>query len=274
MVETTRKHERIPQKEFSGLKASIQHLLPKPVEILIPRKSFSAKEPDLLIHFLGASFVVENATEDYHGRLVAAVVNLGSGSKVFNDAFEDSSIFMSLIDSIKAATESVLHRTIRFRKVILSSFSAGYGAIRRIMTPRKNYDKVDAVLLLDGIHASYIPERKPIAEGGILDSAHLELFLKLAKDASQKRSRKQFMITHSEIFPGTFVSTTEATSHILQNLGIERTPVLRWGPLGMQQLSEAKRNHFVVMGFAGNSAPDHVDHLNALSHFLKFLAKL
>ncbi len=35
----------------------------------------------------------------------------------------------------------------------------------------------------------------------------------------------------------------------------------------MQQLSDAQRGKLRIMGFAGNSAPDHVDHLHALSHF-------
>ena len=65
------------------------------------------------------------------------------------------------------------------------------------------------------------------------------------------------------------VSTTESAAYLLSMLGIQAKPVLRWGPLGMQQISEARRRQFCVMGFAGNSAPDHVDHLQALPFFLK-----
>jgi hypothetical protein len=39
----------------------------------------------------------------------------------------------------------------------------------------------------------------------------------------------------------------------------------------MQQLSEAKNGQFRLLGFAGNSAPDHVDHLHALPEFSKLL---
>ena len=89
-----------------------------------------------------------------------------------------------------------------------------------------------------------------------------------------ENAEKQFLITHSEIFPGTFVSTTEATDFVLQNLGMRREAVLRWGPLGMQQLSAARQHHFAVLGFAGNTAPDHVDHFHALDYFLNKLKKL
>ena len=37
----------------------------------------------------------------------------------------------------------------------------------------------------------------------------------------------------------------------------------------MQQLSEAHRGGFHVLGFAGNSAADHVDHLYALGEWLR-----
>ena len=49
-------------------------------------------------------------------------------------------------------------------------------------------------------------------------------------------------------------STTETTDYLVETLGLHRKPVLRWGPHGMQQLSEARKGHFAVLGFAGNSA--------------------
>ena len=76
------------------------------------------------------------------------------------------------------------------------------------------------------------------------------------------------------MFPGTFVSTTEATDYLMGQLGMVRTPVLEWGPLGMQLLSRARRGPFEVLGFAGNSAQDHVDHLHSLFYFLDLLSNL
>lgn len=40
-----------------------------------------------------------------------------------------------------------------------------------------------------------------------------------------------------------------------------------------QILSEAKRGGLLVVGFAGNSAPDHVDQLHSLPEFLGWLEK-
>jgi len=274
MVESARLHERLPKKEFQGIRTVITSVLPKQVEVFLSKKNQRSTDVDLLIHFLGADYVVQNAMENYRGSVAAALVNLGAGSKVFGDAFEDTTKFLELVDSIKASLHADVHHQIHFRKIILSGFSAGYGSIRRIMSLESNYRMINGVLLLDGIHAGYIPDRKVLAEGGIVDSTDLSIFGKLAEDATRKNSQKRFLITHSEIFPGTYASTTESTDYLLRKLQIKRKPVLRWGALGMQQLSEAKKNHFAVMGFAGNTAPDHVDHLQALSYFLNLLSKL
>jgi hypothetical protein len=36
----------------------------------------------------------------------------------------------------------------------------------------------------------------------------------------------------------------------------------------MQQLSEVRTGRFEMLGFAGNSAPDHVDHFHAMPELL------
>jgi hypothetical protein len=274
MVDTVRKHERIQQRVFKGVNFTLQSVLPKPVEVFIPDRSAEAKECVLLIHFLGANYVVQYAAEQFKGDIVTAFVHLGAGSKINGQAFEDSTRFTTLLDSIRLTSRTYLNHELKIGKVILSGFSAGYGAVRQILSTLANYDRVDAVLLLDGIHASYVPDRKLIADGGRIDSTHIESFLKLAQDASRPDSRKQFLVTHSEIFPGTYASTTETTDYILQKLNCKREPLLEWGPLGMQQLSSARRNHFKVMGFAGNTAQDHVDHVQALYHFFGLLMAL
>jgi hypothetical protein len=87
------------------------------------------------------------------------------------------------------------------------------------------------------------------------------------------RGEKRFLVTHSEIFPGTFASTTETADWMLRALGLRRTPVLRWGPRGMQQLSEVRSGKLEVLGFAGNSAPDHVDQLQSMPELLSRLLK-
>ncbi len=274
MFDFTRKHNRIIQKEYAGITFQIRDIFPKPVEVFIPQKSVRSKSFDLLIQFHGAAYVTEFAASKYHGHLIGATLSVGSGSKIYNDAFLDTTKFLLLLDTILEQSKARLGHHVRIGHVILSGFSAGYGAIRRIISTESNYAHVDAVLLLDGFHTAYIPDRKVLAEGGKIDSTGLLPYVKLAKDASSPRSRKRFLITHSEIFPGTFVSTTESTDYLLGQLSMKRTPVLRWGPLGMQELSDARKNHLEIQGFAGNTARDHIDHLQGLYWFLNRLMSL
>ncbi len=183
MVEYTRKHERIPQEEAAGLKFVLDSLLPKPVHVFIPEKSGPSREFDLLVHFHGAGYVVQHAASRYDGNLITATVNLGSGSRVYNDAFQDTLVFTSLRDSIAARAGVSVRTEIRLRRVFLSGFSAGYGAIRKIISTPTNYAAIDAVLLLDGLHTSYLPDGKPMAEGGEIDSTGRLSWLRLAEDA-------------------------------------------------------------------------------------------
>jgi hypothetical protein len=260
MIENTRVHERVTQHPVAGKRFTIDGLLTKPVEVLITPAASTANQADLVIHFLGASWLPMQAAEDSGRPLVIASVNLGAGSARYSMPFQDASVFPRLVERIKAQSPPI-------RAMYLSGFSAGYGAIREIIT--QTPDTIDGVLLIDGLHTGYVPERKVVAEGGMLDETKLMPFLRYAERAS--RGEKRMVITHSEIFPGTFASTTETIDWLIAQLGMKRTPVVQWGPHGMQQLSEARRGSLIIRGFAGNSAPDHIDQLHGLGTFLPLL---
>jgi hypothetical protein len=144
--------------------------------------------------------------------------------------------------------------------------------VRAILRDSSHFAHVDAVLLIDGLHTSYSPEGTVLEKGGVLDTTNLVAFMHYAREAMA--GRKRFLITHSEIFPGTFASTTETTDYLVEHLGLKRTPVLRWGARGLQQLSEVRQGAFEIMGFAGNSAPDHIDQFQAMPELLKHLRSL
>src|SRR5207253_11090247 len=130
------------------------------------------------------------------------------------------------------------------------------------------YSRVARVLLIDGLHTDYIGGQ-PGPQESQLDASKLEIFLRFARDAVA--GKKQMIVTHSEIFPGTFASTTETADYLLKQLGLPRRAVVKWGPMQTQQLSEARAGKFLLVGYAGNSAPDHVDQLHSLPEYLRWL---
>jgi hypothetical protein len=268
MVEHTRAHERLEEKDLPGLRVTVDGLLSQPVKIFIPGTQAESRPSRLLIHFHGAAFVPEYAVSQARPGYVLAVINLGPGSGVYERAFSDPAVFDRLLDAIRERLGSHAGGA-KFSSIVLSGFSAGHGAIRAILREPRHAAAVDSVLLLDGLHTGYLPARTVLAEGGTLDEGPLAPFLRFAESAIGRK--KSFVITHSEIFPGTFASTTETTDYLIRALGLKRVPVLAWGPLGMQQLSKVEQGRLAILGFAGNSAPDHVDHFHAMDRFLGVL---
>jgi hypothetical protein len=271
MVEATRAHERLAQKELGGTKRSFTGPADKPVELWVPDQARTRDAFDLVIHFHGAAWLPEQAVAGLGRGAVAAVVNLGAGSGAYHRAFTEPAAFDSLLAGVAREVSSSIGHTARVGRVTLVGFSAGHGAVRAILREPRHFARVDAVLLLDGMHTSYVPEGSVLASGGALDTTNLVAFTDFARAAM--RGDKLFVVTHSEIFPGTFASTTETADWLLRALGVRRTPVLRWGPRGMQQLSEARAGRFELLGFAGNSAPDHIDHLHAMPELLAHLKR-
>jgi hypothetical protein len=268
MAETTRAHERLTQRAFDGATKSFDGPGGKPVEVFIPRRVRGDAPIDLVIHFLGASWLPAQALDMLRAPTVVAVVNLGAGSGAYQRPFTDPAAFDSLLAGVQREVAGVTARPMRVGRITLVGFSAGHGAVRIILREPRHFARVDAVLLLDGMHTSYVPEGTAMASGGTLDTTNLVAFEAFARAAM--RGEKRFVVTHSEIFPGTFASTTETADWLLAAIGLKRTAVLRWGPRRMQQLSEAHSGRFDLLGYAGNSAPDHIDQLHALPELLAF----
>jgi hypothetical protein len=242
------------------------------VQLYIPAGLDFTRPVPLLIHFHGEPYLPEHAAANALGHTLTATVNLGAGTAVYDRGFRDPAVLDSLLARVAAAARNAAGHDVVFGTLTLSAFSAGHGAVRALLREPRHFQRLTAAVLLDGIHTGYLPEGKVLAEGGALDTALLEPWVELGRSAI--RGEKAVLITHSEVFPGTFASTTETTDWLLGALGLERKPVLAWGPAGMQQLSETRAGSLLILGFAGNSAPDHLDHLHGLTAFLRQLRVL
>jgi len=256
MVEHTRRHDRVIQSQPPGrfVKLSIGSLF-------ISAGAEHRKSTPLIIHFHGPDWLANTAAVKWNKRVCVITVQLGAGSGVYSRAFANPAVFSQLLKEAADASRLDL------KPLVISSFSAGYGAVREILKNRDNWPRIDGIILEDSLHTSYVPEGRPDP----LDTATLQPFVDFAREAAA--GRKRMLVTHSEIFPGTFASTTETTGYIVEQLGLVRRPVLRWGPVGMQQTSDVRMGRFRLMGFAGNTAPDHMDHLHGLAAWLRILSR-
>ncbi|MFN0099333.1 MAG: hypothetical protein ACKVS7_11695 [Gemmatimonadaceae bacterium] len=266
MVETTRAHERLAARPFDGFGRSFLGPADRAVEVRIPAAARGRASVDVVVHFHGAAWIAEQAVAALGDGTVAVVLNLGSGSGVYHRPFVAAATFDSLLTSVSRELTAALGTAPRIGRLTLSGWSAGHGAIRAILLEPRHMARVDAILLLDGMHTSYVPDGRVLSDSGVIDTTNLVALTAFARAAV--RGEKRFLVTHTEIFPGTFASTTETADWLLSALGLRRRAVLEWGPRGSQQLSEVSAGGFTLLGFAGNTAPDHVDLLHGMPEFL------
>jgi hypothetical protein len=255
MVEHTRAHPRLEQKTPEGRREKLA------LGTLFIPANLNLKSPaPLLFFFHGSTWVPEVAAAG-NGTAVISI-QIGSGSRAYIQPFLDPKFFGNLLQEAESKAG------VKFSPITLAGWSAGCGAIRQIMSTPEYYDRIANTILIDGIHTGYVTGQPGPLESQI-NTDQLQIFVRMARDAIA--GKRRMIITHSEIFPGTFASTTETADYILGQLGLKRQPVLKWGPMQTQELSEVRAGGFLLVGFAGNSAPDHVDQLHSLPEYLKWL---
>ena len=258
MVEHTREHPRLLKTVSPGRRLPLEL-----GTLFIPEKLTLKRHVTLLLFFHGGDWLPELAVAKQRNMAVITV-QAGSGSSSYVKLFADPARFFRLI--AEAETKSGLS----FGEIDLGGWSAGCGALRQILADPASYDHVGGVLCIDGVHTGYVTG-KPGPEESQIETDNLQAWLRLGRDAIA--GKKRFIVTHSEIFPGTFASTTETADYMLHEWGLAAHPVIQWGPMKTQMLSEVKTGRLLVVGFAGNSAPDHVDQLHSLPEYLVWLSK-
>ncbi len=254
MVEHTREHPRLEKRSPEGERWKLEM-----GTLFVPGARKADAEVPLLVFFHGGDWIPEVAAEK-QGCAVLRVQQAGNYAAPFREAGR----FSAWLDGAAATAGK------KWSHVTVGGWSAGCAALRELMKHPADADRVEAALFIDGIHTSYTAGKPGPVESS-LDTKALEPVATWCRAALA--GKKRALILHTEIFPGTFASTTETADWLLRELGVQRRAVLEWGPMKTQQLSTAEEGGFTLLGFAGNSAPDHVDLLHALPDWLERLAK-
>ncbi len=181
----------------------------------------------LFVHLHGSSkVVIENFNKvGVNGILIS--LQLGSLSSPYRIAFSDQNYFQTVIDT----TLIILRDSIAgfewkdYERLYITSFSAGYGGVREILKNEKYYDRINAVILSDGLHTDYISDIDSTNECKLPNLLLLQDFLRFTKDAV--KGKKEFIVTHSEIFHGSYSSTTECSNYLLKFTASLLTPTTK-----------------------------------------------
>jgi hypothetical protein len=189
------------------------------------------------------------------GVLVSVMLNGLSG--VYTEKFKDPQTFQRLIDETLTQLKARGYDPgARIRSVTVVSFSAGFGGVRELLKDSKIFARIDAIVMLDSIHAGFTgnPEERKV------DPVNMEGFLKFAREALQ--SKKTMLITHSEIRPDNYASTMETADYLIAQLGKKREQVHKEWVEGLVLQSRFEEGRLTIYGFKGDTGADHMKHLH------------
>ena len=169
---------------------------------------------DVILHFHGAHPYVKEAIEKSGIRAVVTVFNSGNGAERYAQVFQAGGMLSSLMRQVETATTPLCSGSeAKPRRIALTAWSAGYAAIEKLLARPEERERIDAVLLADGLHAAFTDRwKRQFAPNALL--AFREF------GALAKSNQKLFAITHSSIATDEYASTSECSKLLLHALGI------------------------------------------------------
>ena len=227
---------------------------------------------DLLVFFHGnAELVVQSAAAANLDALVY-VVNAGTGSGAYERHYAMAAMFPYELQRVVDAVTSRGLQGARLGRLAFGAWSAGYGALLRLLTQENARSRASAVLLADALHSN-------LKEDGsrTVDLERMAPFVDFAKEAAS--GDKLFVMTHSEVNEFRYATTTETSDALIAAVGAYRSRAADWPdrpsfplarqvmttPRWLEQHSEAHKGNFHVRGYRGYREDDHIAHLAQIS---------
>jgi hypothetical protein len=229
-------------------------------QVLLPQAGGITQDGgfDLLVHFHGHE-ALRKEFVPVGGGVVLVGIDLGVGSAVYANAFDEPQVFEDLLESVRKAVARHHGRDRAYiRRLAVSSWSAGYGAIGQILR-QPVVKKIDAVVLLDSLYGGY--------SEGTLETEPLAPFVAFARSAS---SGRRFMYqTHSRIQTQGYASTREVSEYVVGRIGGRLRAATRQDRLGLELTERFDQGGYHVRGYQGDDKPEHCGHLGIIRDVVK-----
>lgn len=223
-----------------------------PARLLVPQPPPEGRY-DLVLHFHGGGTAGLMLAPLDLG-LVIATLDAGVGSQRYAEAMPDAAAF----DRVLASVDEALPPSAERGRLIVTSWSAGYGAVRQLLLTQP--DLADAVVLLDGLHTGFQAD-------GSLHTAGLESFVAYATRAADRD--RVMVVTHSSIRPPGYASTTQTADYLLDRVGGRRSYAALQPLAGVEQLTGFSEGNLIVRGFTGTSKEAHCAQLHMIADVIK-----
>jgi len=238
-------------------------------KIFIPSAYYqrAGEVADVLVHFHGDPQTFWNNAKYANLNSIIITVNYSGLSSAYSTPFSNASnptLFQSILSEAltKIRLEADIPDSLQWDKLGVSSFSAGYGAVREILKSAGYRSDIDALLAADSLYAS------TAGDGTSLDSqmTDYKTFATLAKNGS-----KTFLFSHSQVPTFTYESTQETGDELMQHLGISASPYNVNGLGALNFYRQAQDGNFKLWGALGSDGDSHLEHLRYVGEFLEEL---
>ncbi|MCA9236923.1 MAG: hypothetical protein KDA44_15710 [Planctomycetales bacterium] len=215
---------------------------------------------DLLVHFHGDPQTVWNNARYAHLNAIVVTVNYSGLSSAYSAPFSNAALFRSIVDEaldvVRAQRDFA--GDLSWDQLGVSSFSAGYGAVREILKSRGYRAEIDALLAADSLYATTAGDGTP------LDSqlADYKTFA-----AAAAAGEKTFLFSHSQVPTYTYESTAECGDELLESLGATAQPVNETGLGTLNFYRQAHVGNFWLRGATGSNGDAHLEHLRYIGEY-------
>lgn len=208
----------------------------------------------LTIHFHGASwFAIDEHLRRGLCEPILAVY-IGEGSSVYRNAFWDPDAWPKLLSHIL----SEMPEGSNISRVDVTSFSAGYGAVRELLKQDAPPKLIRRIVLADSMYASFTSESNsaPLKE-------QIDPYVGFAKMAIKRE--KGFVVTFSEVPTETYANSAACANALVRSIGKSLIPVPH-GSLPATRDPEFPlkfrfdEGAFHVWGYGGSDAQAHMTH--------------
>ena len=216
-----------------------------------------------IYHFHGASHVITEQFDRIDIPGLICNIHLGSFSSPYRIYFSDSTRFDQIISTVgKTLADSLGIYKLPERIRILTSFSAGYAAVREILRHPTYYSEIDAIVLADGLHCN---------SDSVRMQKQMKDFVQFARDAAA--GEKMMLITHSSIQTSGYQSTTQTTQYLIDHVDMQIDSLNQNDVIG-ETFVQYKKGNLLITGYRGDDGSSHMRHFYGIYVLLNRLIRL
>lgn len=238
---------------------------------LAPKGAFWSDDGgiDVVVHF-NAAMLAGHSWQASDANAVIVSAAFGSyGSGAYQEAMADPGRFGRMVAEVVASVAAQKKPGVKLhvRHLGLVAWSAGFGAVGRILAVPRYFAQLDSIILLDALQAGYKDPSRGAAQGADhVSLTGLAPYIRFAREA--QAGRKQLVVTHTSIVPPQYASTTEAATALASAVGAAPHEAATSNG-GMRRTYRVDEGGLHLHGYQGAGPGDHMRHLQLVGEVVR-----